>query len=198
MQRALYNCNLDVPHRDMSRTRQQFVERTSLNEAVKRVLEKLGQKDRLFTISRLGQEAHLNRRTVEKVLELLRVTQSYFEKAKLTIRELKGAKLVGLEPRFGILGLPEETQKLIIRTAFYPEPNEQQRIVAHLYLRGAVSKKSGISMDMTPTLTKLTQQGQVIEDGARFYLSDEGNIVARGTLDLYPELKETIQQLISA
>jgi len=183
----------------MNRTRQQLgvkpkllVERTPLDEALRRILEKLERKDRVFTESSLGQEARLNRRTVEKVLEMLTLAQSTFERAKLMVKETRQAKLVTLEPKSGILGLPEQIQRLIIRTVFFPEPDEQQRTLVHLYIRGAVSKQTAVSLDKSSTIEKLLKQGQVVEENQRFHLSDEGIIVAKGSLDLYPELKDTI------
>ncbi len=96
-----------------------------------------------------------------------------------------------LEPRVGMLSLPEKTQRLIIRTLYYPEPSEEVYLLVHLYLRKAVDPEHAISMPKTKPARKLIKQGQILESKKGMYLSSEGITVAKGALATYPELKNT-------
>jgi hypothetical protein len=164
--------------------------RTPFPEALMKVLETLKEKGNSFTVSRLALETRLHRRTVEKVVDLLPLLQKYLEESKITIEELNRVKLIRLQRRVGLADLPERTQKLIIRSLYYPEPSQEQMLLVHLLIRNATSPENALKLEGTNIVTKLKRQGQIIEDRGRFYLSDEGIIVARGTLDLYPELAD--------
>lgn len=53
-------------------------------------------------------------------------------------------KIVQLTERTGLLGLPEEPQKLIIRTAYYPTPSREEEILVHTYLMEAKTPEKAI------------------------------------------------------
>jgi hypothetical protein len=165
------------------------MERKSFPEATKIVLDTLG-KGESFSISELSKQAGLNRRTVEKSLEVLAIAQNYFLERKLEITPLRHAKIVQLSKRSGLLNLPENLQKLIIRTVYYPSPSREEEILVYAYIKDAFSPEKAIEITKSTLVKKLLKQGQLIknEDG-RIYLSDEGKIVAEGALNLYPELK---------
>ena len=91
-----------------------------------------------------------------------------------------------------MLSLPEKTQRLIIRTLYYPEPSEEVYLLAHLYLRKAVGPEHAVSMPKTKQMRKLIKQGQIPESRKGIYLSSEGITAAKGSLIIYPELKNTI------
>ncbi|MGH9879278.1 MAG: hypothetical protein ACRD5H_16735 [Nitrososphaerales archaeon] len=97
-----------------------------------------------------------------------------------------------LEPRVGMLSLPEKTQRLIIRTLYYPEPSEEGYLLVHLYLRKATDPRRAVRMPKTKPMQKLIRQGQILESSKGIYLSSEGITVAKGSLTIYPELKSTI------
>jgi len=165
------------------------MERTSLPEAIKIVLDTLGTGES-FSISDLSKQANLNRRTVEKVLEVLETTQKHLLEKKLEITPLKHAKIVQLNERFGLLNLPEELQKLIIKTRYYPTPSREEEILVFAHRQGAFSPENAVKMEKTTLVKKLLKQGQFHETReGKIYLSDEGRIVTEGALKLYPELK---------
>jgi predicted transcriptional regulator len=168
------------------------MERKSFSEAVRIVLDTL-KTGEPYSISRLSREAGLNRRTVEKALEILEETQKYFLEKKLDITKLGQARLVQLSERAGLLNLPEDLQRLIIRTAYYPTPSREEEILVHLYREKAFSPESAIALSKSTLIQKLLKQGQLLEASSgnmrAQYLSDEGKIVAEGALKLYPELK---------
>jgi hypothetical protein len=165
------------------------ISRTSFPEAVKIVLEALKTKES-FSINALSKETGLNRRTIEKALKLLLEIQPYFQGMKLSFNESNWRKYIAANEKTGLLELPENVQRLIIRTVYYPNPSKDEIILIHLLLNDALSPQKALSLERDQTVQKLVEQGQIMEENGRLYLSDEGKIVAQGALKLYPELKE--------
>jgi len=165
--------------------------RTSFPEAVKTVLDTM-EKKRTLSVNALSQETGLNRRTVEKALDLLSYVQPYFLQKTLRVVEMNHSKLIEINEKSGLLELPENIQRLIIRTAYYPNPSREEMILIHMRLKEAASPEKAISLDKDATVQELVKQGQIlqVERALRFYLSDEGKIVAEGALKLFPELHE--------
>lgn len=160
--------------------------RTSFPEATLKILDTLASKENMCTISSLGLETKLNRKTVEKAVGLLAEIQKRLEGLHLEIENLNRMRAIRLK-KIGMLDLPEDTQRRILRSAYFPEPTEELRAIANLYLHGAVSPEKAISLNQTSVLKKFVRQGQVIRKERKFYLSEEGIIVAKGSLDIYPE-----------
>lgn len=165
--------------------------RTTLTEACRIILQCLKEAGKPVTMSDLVRMTELNRKTVDKCAEFLQNIQKELERNKIVLNEMNHLKLIKLEPRVGMLSLPEKTQKLIIRTLYYPEPSEEVYLLAHLYLRKALDPKRAIRMPKTKPMQKLIKQGQILESRKRIYLSSEGMKVAKGALAIYPELKNT-------
>jgi len=167
--------------------------RTSFPEAVKIVLNMM-EKKRTLSVNALSQETGLNRRTVEKALGLLLEVQPYFLRKTLRLVEMNHSKLIEVNEKSGLLELPETIQRLIIRTAYYPNPSKEETILIHMCLKEAISPEKALSLDKDATIQRLVKQGQIlqVERAPRFYLSEEGKIVAEGALKLYPELKELV------
>ena len=163
--------------------------RISFPEAVKTILETL-KKEKSLSVSALSKETKLNRRTVEKTLKLLLEIQPYFQEIKLSNVESDWRKLFEAKERAGLLGLPENVQRLIIRTIYYPNPSEEEIVLIHLLLNEALSPETALSLSQNRAVKMLLKQGQIAETGGRLYLSDEGRIVAQGAILIYPELIE--------
>lgn len=51
----------------------------------------------------------------------------------MNITKLGQARLVQLSERGGLLNLPEDLQRLIIRTVYYPTPSREEEILVYLY-----------------------------------------------------------------
>lgn len=165
------------------------MERTSCQEAVKIMLNTLKSGDP-YSISQLSRETGLNRRTIKKSLEILTETQKQFIGKKLDVTKLGQAVMIQLSEKGGLLNLPEELQNLIIRTAYYPTPSREEEILVYLYREQAFFPENAQKLERSPLVQKLVKQGQLIETAKyAYYLSDEGKIVARGALKLYPELE---------
>lgn len=164
-------------------------ERVSFPEAMIRILDALEKGDD-FSITSLSEKAKVNRRTVEKAIPVLEHLQKLCSEKRIEVSRVNRMKIVRLTERTGLLGLPEDLQKLIIRTAYYPTPSREEEILVHAYLKDAKTPEKAIPLEKTEIVKKLLKQGQLLEAEKGIYLSDEGEIVALGTLKLYPELKK--------
>ncbi len=165
-------------------------ERTSLPDAMIKVLETLKENETSYTVNRLVSETKLHRRTVEKVLGLLEQLQEYFKQTRLDVEQLNRIKIVRMQREVGLASLPERTQRLIVKSVYLPEPTKEQRVNAYAFLHNATSRGKSIELEQSDTVNTLVKQGQLLEQDGKFYLSDEGVTVAKGTLDLFPELIE--------
>ena len=169
-------------------------ERTPLPDAMIRVLDTLKDNETSYTVNKLVLETKLHRRTVEKVIDLLEQLQKYFEQTRIDVEQLNRIKIVRMQRDVGLGGLPERTQRLIVKSVYLPEPAKEQRVIAYAFMHKATSEASALELERSDTVETLVKQGQLLEEGDRFYLSDEGVTVAKGTLDLYPELAEFERQ----
>jgi hypothetical protein len=167
--------------------------RTTLTEACRIILQSLKQTGKPVTISELVRMTELNRKTVDKCTEFLQLIQKELERNKIILNQMNHLKLIELEPRVGMLSLPEKTQRLIIRALYYPEPSEEVYLLVHLYLRKAVDPEHAILVPKTKPARKLSKQGQILESGKGIYLSSEGMKVAKGALRIYSELRNAAQ-----
>lgn len=165
-------------------------ERKSFPEAVITLLGTM-EKGSTFSMSDLSKQAGLNRRTVEKALGLLTVAQNYLQENKLEVTKVAHTKVVRLSKRAGLLGLPEELQRLIIKTVYYPSPSREEEILVYAYREEALSPEKAVEMGRSVLVKRLVKQGQLGETSeGKVFLTDEGKIVAEGALKLYPELKD--------
>jgi len=164
-------------------------ERTSFPEAIRKILDTLSKSEENFTITSLSLSTGLNRRTVEKVLDVVLETQGVLEYKKLSVEKLNNIKMLRMEEKSGLLSLPDNIQKLIIRSAYFPTPSREEEIIVHLYLERAISREKAIRLEKSNLVGKLIEQGQLAEEQGKIYLTEEAITVAKGTLDLYPELK---------
>ena len=171
-------------------------ERTSLPEAVTIVLRTLRKTDREkpLTVNDIVKKTKLNARTVKKTVDVLEQTHEAFSKEDLVVMKLSsGATLLAMEPRqIGMLSLPEDVQKMIIRTKYFPQPSREQEILVHLLLREAIDKSSAINLNESDPIVSSLVEAENIEktkDDHKFYLTEIGKMVANGTLEIYPELR---------
>ena len=99
-------------------------DRTSLPDAVTSVLELLTRRDKKqepLTIQEIARQSGLNPRTVSKVIRILEETYDVFSKGDLVVLKTSAGTLVEVEPKQpNLLSLPEDVQKMIIRTKYPP------------------------------------------------------------------------------
>jgi hypothetical protein len=95
-----------------------------------------------------------------------------------------------------MMELPDDIQKLIIRTKYFPQPSREDEIQVYLYSKKAFDSKSAVFLETTPIVRKLMKQERLEkvreEKESRFYLTEIGKMVALGALDIYPELEQEV------
>lgn len=171
--------------------------RTPLDEAVKEIFKLLVESEKSYSMTSLARESHLHRKTVQKSIELLSTLEKYLEDYRLTLREVDNRKIITLERRVGLLSYPEEVQKFIIKSKYFPMPSEETYVMLHLYLRDAISREKAVPLEGKENeMKKLIKQEKINQKGAtKYYLSDEGITIAKGALKIYPELEQQRDQL---
>lgn len=173
--------------------------RTSLSEGVLKVVATVerARSSGGLTIQEITEKGGLNRRTVEKAVELLLALQERLKHQEFKLAEVGRSKLLKVESRMSRFSdLPDDLQKTVIRTLWFPRPSPEQQTIAHLYLKGATREDRAIFMNpVDATILKLARQGQIMLRRKKAYLTKEGVIVAKGTLDLYPELVQLAETL---
>jgi hypothetical protein len=172
-------------------------ERTSLSNAFEEILELLFREQKPYTVSGIAKDAKLHRRTVEKCLYILSTLEAkWLQDYKLRIVDVdnkSNRKIITLEKRMGLLKYPEEIQNAILRHVYFPLPSSQMQLIVHIYLRNAISEKNAIELSDAedPIVLQLLKQGQILKSKKdKFYLSDEGIIVAKGGIKIFPFLKD--------
>lgn len=105
---------------------------------------------------------------------------------------MDGRKFIQLERRFGLLSYPDELQKFIIKAKYFPMLSEETYIMLNLYLRDAISREKAIPLKGRENgIKKLIEQEKINrKDVKNYYLSDEGIIIAKGALRIYPDLEQ--------
>lgn len=161
------------------------VSRTSLSDAVKVVLMNIP--DKPISISELALRAGLNWRTVKKVLEIIRDTQKFLGEKMLFLEKVGKTYVVRTERR-RLLSLPLEERVRYVRERYFPEPGPEELLLGKLFLCGAFGPDSAVKVEMSSVVERLLSQGQLaFNSKGEVYLTEEGRIVARGILKLYPE-----------
>jgi len=140
----------------------------------------------VMTPNSIAKEAKLHYNTVKKYLPLIEDIQS-----KPEIRMMKTSAGYGfmVESR-DLLSLPEEEQIRIIRNDYFPEVGEEDVFLTKLLKVGATSREKAIKVKMKPFIKKGidAKRYKKTNDG-RLYLTSLGVMMARGALDIYPELE---------
>lgn len=164
--------------------------RTDFLTAVTRALEILKDGES-YTQNKLAQSTDLNTRTIQKVLFLLGEVQLVLKDKEIDITALDNVKIIRMKEKSGLAAFPDNLQKLIIKTLYYPTTSREEEILSHLLMRSALNEKLAISISENKILQELVEAEFVSKtsDG-RFYLTSDGVMTAKGAIELYPELKE--------
>src|SRR6185312_14472078 len=144
-----------------------------------------------FTQNKLAQKTKLNFRTLQKVLIHLGGVQSILQDKIIDISDLDNVKIVRMKERSGLTSFPDNIQKMIIKTLYYPTSSREEEILVHLLLRKAMSKDFAVHIPEDSILKELLEMEYVTKTKASsYYLTSDGMMVAKGAMKLYPELKE--------
>lgn len=175
-----------------------LVERTPLPEALNTVIKALERKtksQRPLTLKEISKETGLNPRTVRKTITLLEETKQFLKHRDLQIiRSDAGTLVQAEEKKLKMMELPDDIQRFIIRTKYFPQSSREDEIQVFLYSRKAFNRKSSVLLEDTPVVRKLMKEQRIVkdEDAPKFYLTDIGKMVALGALDIYPELQKIL------
>lgn len=162
--------------------------RMSLDEAVKMILDNLPEDS--TTPYQLSKNLNLNWKTVVKAVKIIeKIQRSCFEEGRRLVLERVGKNYV--IRTFGNLGgLTPEQRLEYVRRKYFPEPETSDLLFAELLRRDATSPEKAVAIQRDALVSRFLRQGQFAETPeGKIYLTDEGILVAEGTLDLYPELR---------
>src|SRR5215207_1581743 len=184
--------NFDNKDKETSSTR------TPFDEACETIMKILAEKQKVYSITSLAKEVKLHRNTVEKCIDLLlKLEKNGLENYRLKLENVDNKKIIMIQRRTGLLSYPEDIQRLIIKAKYFPLPSPEGYVLLHLYLKNATTLKDAIKIesDKEKTINRLIKQGQIKKSRkGLIFLSDEGIIVAKGTLDIFPDLKKQKQE----
>lgn len=163
--------------------------RTDFPTAVTKALEVL-KSGESYTQNKLAQKTELNARTIQKVLVLLNEVQLILKEREIDVSDLDNFKIIRMKERSGLASLPESIQKMIIKMLYYPTASRDEEVLSHLLMRNALDERSSVSIPEDRILHGLREVEYVSKKDGKFYLTDDGIMVAKGAMELYPELKE--------
>ncbi len=164
--------------------------RTDFATAVQKTLEVL-RSGEAYTQNGLAEVTGLNFRTVQKILAHLANVQSCLKDNVIDIASLDNSKVIRMKEKGGLASFPENIQKMIIRSLYHPTISREEEILVHLSIRDAVSTNSAVSMPEDAVLKELIGAEHVIKTkDHRYHLSEDGAVIARGALELYPEIRK--------
>jgi len=164
--------------------------RTDFATAVQRIFSVL-ESGEPYTLNKLSRESKLNFRTVKKVIEFIQKTQrTFLEKAVEVSSTSDNMTIIRIRDRSGLAFYPDNIQKLIIKTSYYPTASREEEILVYLLMVNAIDINKAVSIPGDTKLRELIEAEHVAETaGGRYYLTSDGQMIARGAVELYPELK---------
>lgn len=167
--------------------------RTDFVTAVRNILNVL-KTGEPYTLNKLSEEAHLNFRTVKKILEVLESNAELVSGKTLDVSVFDNLTVVRMKEKTGLTSYPQHIQNLIIKTAHYPTPSREEEILVHLLLKNALGSSSAITIPEDNILQELVDAEHVgkTKDHA-YYLTSDGKYIAKGALELYPELQNMLK-----
>ena len=163
--------------------------RTNIVDALHAVLEVL-RSGEAFTLNELARKSDLNFRTVKKIIDILQSSHDSFFGKQFGVSSLKSTTIIQLREKAGLLMFPEAIQNLIIKTSHYPAASRDEEILVHLFLQKATKPENAAYLPENKTVGDLADAEFVGRIGNRFYLTEDGAYIAKGALELYPELED--------
>src|SRR5690348_8548744 len=119
--------------------------RTDFVTAARKTLEVL-KTGEPYTLNKLSEEAHLNFRTVKKILDVLESNAKLVSGKTLDVSVFDNLTVVRMKEKTGLASYPQYIQNLIVKTTHYPIPSREEEILVHLLLESAMSISSTISL----------------------------------------------------
>jgi predicted transcriptional regulator len=164
--------------------------RTDFPTAVQQILQIL-ESGEPYTLNRLTQESGLNFRTVKKAVEFLQRNRRLLQEKTLEVSSADRLTIIRSRERAGGMALyPDRIQQLIIKTAYYPTVSREEEILTYLFIVNALDVSRAADIPEDSKLRELLEAEHVARTpGGKYYLTSDGQTIARGALRLYPELK---------
>lgn len=165
------------------------MERTDLVSAYAKVISTL-KEGHPYTLSGLSTETGLNPRTIKKSIELIKISEDFCRTLQIEISHIKKMYLLQAKPRGGLTRLPDNIQNLLIRNAYFPTVSREEEILVHFHLKNAITPEKAIDIPEDHILSELIDAEYVAKTSdKKFYLTQDGQMIAKGALEIYPELK---------
>lgn len=147
-----------------------------------------------YTLNKLSEETHLNFRTVKKILEVLESNAELVSGKTLDVSIFDKLTIVRMKEKTGMTSYPPHIQNMIIKTTHYPTPSREEEVLVHLFLKNAFGTSSAINITEDNVLRELVDAEHVGKTKKHtYYLTSDGKYIAKGALELYPELKTMLK-----
>lgn len=171
--------------------------RTDFSTAIQKVLSTL-ESGEPYTLNKLAQDTKLNFRTVKKAIELLQESQKLLHDKVLETSSMDNLTLIRIKDKGGLALYPENVQRLILRTSYYPTASREEQVLTYLLLNNATNERSAIEMPEDKVVIELIEAEHIAKsEEGKYYLTSVGQMIAKGALKLYPELKDISHYLHS-
>jgi len=169
----------------------QIEKRLSLDEAQKEILNMLPL-DHPMSINEFKntQMQSGSWQTIHKAISLIIEIQKHFLEENIVLDVKKERNRYILSTRLGnILSLPVEERVRYVRQKYFPQPMQEDVLLVELFRRNAITKEKAIQLKEDKITEKLLNQEKIDKINQKIFLTEEGMMVAKGLIKLYPELK---------
>ena len=85
--------------------------------------------------------------------------------------------------------MPVEERARYVRQKYFPQPRQEDVLLVELFRRNAITKENAIQLEADEITEKLLNQEKIGKINQKVFLTEEGMMVAKGLIKLYPELK---------
>ncbi|MGH9876526.1 MAG: hypothetical protein ACRD5H_02730 [Nitrososphaerales archaeon] len=128
---------------------------------------------------------------MKKAVEFIQRSQkSFLEKAIEVSSTADNMTIIRIKDRSGLAFYPDNIQRLIIKTSYYPTASREEEILAYLLMVNATNANRAVSIPEDMKLKELVEAEHIAKTpNGRYYLTSDGQMIGKGALELYPELK---------
>ncbi len=168
------------------------VVRKSLTTVISEVVEALKDMEgSVITVAELSRRVNASWESVLKALKVIEKVQSLWDYGLSLdmFREERSYK-IAVRRRFSGMPLSEIAKR--VRNMYFVGPDEMDVLLANLLKARAVDPSSAIALRRGPALDRALELGYVAEVDGSYYLTELGTNAAEITLEMYPELANSL------
>ena len=159
--------------------------KSSVVNVINEIVNTLDRTDQPLSTREIAIRGRLNRTTVEKYLTLLLEIERKGD--IILIKKSPKLKLWKLQ-RKSLLSLPKRERIQLIREKYFPEPDETDFLLVHLFRRQAINPKNAIKIKETGIVKKLLKEKKLGRTrNGKVYLTRDGKAIARGVEEIYSD-----------